>query len=108
MNDNGVLGIFKIGKGGLCFQYCEFEQAKKKLDPQLISGFFSALNIFTLNLFGEEIKAVKTDNYKILFKKDSEFLNVYVVENSFKDYDALNQDISCDFKDVLNSPANNI
>ncbi|MBD3227386.1 MAG: hypothetical protein GF329_04285 [Candidatus Lokiarchaeota archaeon] len=104
MNSIGIFGKFKIRKGGLCLKYYEYEHLKNGLDPQLISGFSSALISFTKNLFGEDLRELITDNYKILFKNDSKFLNVYIVENSFKDYDILNQDIHYDDKDILNSP----
>lgn len=107
MNINGVLGIFKIDERGLCSQYCEFAEAKKQFDPQLIAGFFYAMSNFTGDYFGEGVHTLKTDNYKILFQKDSESLNVYIVENSFKDYEMLNSEIPYEYKYILNGPPNN-
>lgn len=101
MNVDGVLGILKIDKRGLCFQYCEFEQAKKKFDPKLIAGFFYAFSNFARDFIGEGLQTLETENYKFLIKRDYEFLNVYIAENSFKDYEILNNDIPYDYKICL-------
>jgi hypothetical protein len=76
LNVDGVLGIFKIDKRGLCCQYCEFQQAKKKFDPQLIAGFFYAFSNFTRDFIGEGLQTLRTENYKVLIKRNPKFLNV--------------------------------
>ena len=101
VNVNGMLGVLKIDQRGLCTHFCEFEQAKNKLDPQLIAGFFYAMSNFTSDFFGEGLQQLQTNNFKILFKKDNDSLNVYIVDNEFNDYNMLESDFNFDFNYFL-------
>jgi len=93
MNLNGILCVLKIDKRGLCSFYSEFENARKKYEPQLIAGFFYAMSTFADDYFGEGLREIQTNNYKVVFQKDDGFLNVYIVENQFNDYELLKPDV---------------
>lgn len=97
MDINQIYGIVKIDSRGLCKQYFEFKNAVKKIDPQLIAGFFYAMKNFTSNFFGEDLKQFVTDNYKIIFKPNNCNLTVYIVDKNFEDYDILNSEIPCNY-----------
>ncbi|MBD3228299.1 MAG: hypothetical protein GF329_08920 [Candidatus Lokiarchaeota archaeon] len=101
MNMNEIYGIVKIDKRGLCKRYFEFKNASKKIDPQLIAGFFYAMKNFTSNFFGEELEQFETDNYKIIFKPDKNNFTVYIVDKKFND-EILNSEIPCNYDYCIN------
>ncbi|MHA1697020.1 MAG: hypothetical protein ACTSUG_17320 [Candidatus Helarchaeota archaeon] len=96
MNVKNVLGIYKIDNRGLCVEYRKFKKAKKQFDPQLIAGFFYAINNFTNDYFGEKLMTLNTRNYKIIFKKDGHSLIVYIVDNKLDNYELLESELSCE------------
>ena len=102
MNNNKILGILKIDKRGMASQYTGFENAKKDYDPQLIAGFFYAVSNFTGDFLGEGLQQLQTNNYKLIFQKDNEDINVYIVENGFDNYDILKIDSFKEYSYVLN------
>ena len=89
MNNNKVLGMMRITENGLCSHCDEFNEAKKKYDPQIISGFFYALSKFSKDFLGEDITEIKSQKYKILFKKQGNDLLIYMVDEEFNDYSIL-------------------
>ena len=83
MDDNSILGMLRITENGLCDISKELDINKKKFDPQIIAGFFYALDKFIKDYLGEDIYEIRTQNFKILFKKlDNEIL-VHIVDIKF-------------------------
>jgi len=80
MNKN-ILGIIKISENGLCNEYIEFVNMNNSFDPQLIAGFFYAINKFIKDFTGEKLTEIKTSNYKLIFKYNNKILVVYIIDN---------------------------
>ncbi|MHA1268264.1 MAG: hypothetical protein ACTSPY_00635 [Candidatus Helarchaeota archaeon] len=80
-----IKGIIRITQNGLCNLFYEPNEVVKNLDPQIISGFFYALSKFTNDYIGEDIKEIRTDNIKILFKNSDDNIIVYFVDRDFED-----------------------
>ncbi|MHA1310551.1 MAG: hypothetical protein ACTSWR_04725 [Candidatus Helarchaeota archaeon] len=93
MNNNKIFGLLKISSNGLCNFYKKLDHSNKNFDPQIISGFFYAVDKFIQDFIGENIVEIKTLNYKIIFKKFNDEINVYFVNNDFTDYSQLNNKI---------------
>ena len=101
MENNKILGMLKIAENGLCKCYKVFNNIEKKIDPQLISGFLYALSKFTSDFLGEDIKELKTMNYKLLFQKVNEEILVYIVNEDLMDYSILKTGINNTFNYVI-------
>jgi len=101
LENNRVLGIFKITENGLCSYFEEFKEAKKNYDPQLIAGFLYTLSNFTSDFIGEDIEEIDTKDYRILFKKYNKECLVYIVDKDFIDYSILKPECIEDLNQII-------
>ena len=68
-----ITSIFVYKKSGLCLFHKNFLDPHE--EPHALTGFFSAINVFSSCLFKEKVQTLATDNVKITFQyyKDNIF-----------------------------------
>ncbi|MHA1321908.1 MAG: hypothetical protein ACTSRL_03860 [Candidatus Helarchaeota archaeon] len=81
-----IHNLYIIKSNGICVFHKKFGSLDE--DPQSVSGFLTAVSMFSKAIIGEEIKVLATDNYKFIFHVDSRFIFVSFIDKSDHPADA--------------------
>ena len=76
-----ITSIFVYKKSGLCLFHKNFLSPKE--EPHTLTGFFSAINVFSSCLFQEKVQTIATGKRKITFRYHKD--NIFAVISDIND-----------------------
>ena len=66
-----IHNFYIVKKNGICVFHKKFGSLEE--EPQSITGFLTAISMFSNAIIGEDIKILATNKFKFIFKTDDKF-----------------------------------